>query len=303
MRCEQVRTLLYDYLDGTLSRAVAESVSAHLNTCAECAREHRFLKGIWQEMNRLPEPPVPDDLHARIMTHVRAHVRAREAQRPIVLWRWVAVGVVAASLLLVAFFTTQSPRGVEAGFGVGSAKPEVEQVRPVPAGVGFEWRRLPNGEVVPILLASLNRSATATLLLAETPNSAYPQARPIWRGTLQPGKTLEIPLPILQQTPSERVLTLWWDVEGQQRLLFVPVGNPPAQVASLRLNAPLSEALATLAGTYQVLIEWAPKRGEPVPMVVLDVQSARIEQALSQLLEGTGYQAKMTEHGWRVLPK
>lgn len=303
MRCEQVRTLLNDYLEGTLSRGIAEAVASHVRTCAECARELQFLKSIWQELRHLPEPPVPSDLHARIMTHVRAHVRTREAQRPILLWRWAGALAVAASLLAVVFFSTQTPRGVEAGFGVRGSQPEVPQELPVPAGVHFEWRPLADGEVLPVLVASLNRSASATLLLTEHPTASIREARPIWRGTLQPGKSLEVPLPILRQTPGERVLTLWWDVEGQQRKLFVPVGNPPAKVASIRLQASLSEALAQLAGTYQTLIEWAPKQGEPVPTVVLDIQDASLEQALERLLVGTGYTAKATEHGWRILPE
>ncbi len=303
MRCEQVRALLNDYLDGTLNRGIAEAVDSHLRTCSECARELQFLKSIWQELRHLPKPPVPPDLHARIMTHVRANVRAREAQRPALLWRWAGGLAVAATLLVVVFLSTQTPRGVEAGFGISRAQPEVAPERPVPAGVHFEWRPLANGDALPVLVARFNRSASATLLLTERPTASIQEARPIWRGTLQPGQSLEIPLPILRQTPSERVLTLWWDVEGQQRKLFVPVGNPPAKVASIRLQAPLSEALAQLAGTYQTLIEWAPKQGEPVPTVVLDIQDASLGQALERLLVGTGYTAKATEHGWRILPE
>ena len=88
MHCEQVKSLLNDYCEGSLSEAMRERVEAHLRGCAACQREAQFTQAIWRGLSAMPEVAPPADLHARIMTHVRANTRAREAQGRVALWRW-----------------------------------------------------------------------------------------------------------------------------------------------------------------------------------------------------------------------
>ncbi|GIV05975.1 MAG: hypothetical protein KatS3mg016_1550 [Fimbriimonadales bacterium] len=297
MRCEQVKEFLNAYIEGSVSEALRERIQAHLNACAECRREYRFLQSIWQGLSLMPEVVPPANLHERIMTHVRANVRAREAQQRVAFWRWAGAAAVAAGLFLMGFFVANSD-GVQAAFGFGGAKkPVVESPQPVQAGVFIEYRETKDGSRLPVLEARMNREATAELHYVA---GAEPSAKPtlIWQGTLLPGKTLEIPLQTLLQSANERVLTLWWSVEGRKRVLFVPVGYPPARIASVRLQAKLSDALRQLASVYQTPIEWVPNGEEP--LVVLDAQEASLEEALRQLLVGSEY--KLTRQGaaWRV---
>lgn len=301
MRCEQVRGLLHDYLDGTLNRGIADTVAAHLSVCEPCRQEHAFLKRVWHELAHLPETPVPADLHARIMTHVRAHTRARQAQQQVLFWRWMGAGAVAASLLLVAFFFAQSGRGVEAGFGFGKSEEASRTLVPSYSGVHVEWRRLANGESIPVLIAGSNHSATASLIWTADPKTAPRKGQLVWQGMLPPGRTVELLLTPLLQSASERVVVLWWSVDDRYHALFVPVGYPPAQRISLRLNAPLSEALAELASAYQMPIEWVPAEPNRNPKVVLEVQDATLQEALEKLLAHTGYRAQRKPHGWRVV--
>jgi hypothetical protein len=297
MRCEQVKNLLNEYIEGSVSEALRERIQAHLDICAECRREWRFLQSIWQGLSAMPEVAPPADLHARIMTHVRANARARESQQRVAFWRWAGAAAVAAGLFLMGFFVAKSD-GVQAAFGFGGTKKQVEESPlPVQAGVFVEYRETKDGSQLPVLEARMNREATAELHYIA---SAEPSAKPalVWQGKLQPGKTLEIPLQALLQHSNERVLTLWWSVEGRKRVLFVPAGYPPARIASVRLQAKLGDALRQLASVYQTPIEWVPNGEEP--LVVLDVQDVSMEDALRQLLVGSSY--KITQHGaaWRV---
>jgi anti-sigma factor RsiW len=88
MHCEQVKSLLNEYCEGSLSEAMRARVEAHLRGCAACQREAQFMQAIWRGLAAMPEVIPPADLHARIMTHVRANTRAREAQGRVAFWRW-----------------------------------------------------------------------------------------------------------------------------------------------------------------------------------------------------------------------
>jgi len=307
MRCEQVRVLLNDYLEGALSPAIAESLRAHLSACAACRREWQLQQGIWRSLERMPVPDAPADLHARIMTHVRLHQRAQMQSQRGLIWRWVGAAAAAAALFLLGFFSAR-PGGVLAGFAPFPPKNKAADIvaspSPVPAGIRLEWREAGGGERIPVLHAALNREASASLAWSPEPSLPPRMAQRIWQGKLQPGKAVEIPLPLLMQQGSLRyATTLWWTIDDQHRAFFVPEGYPPMARANLRLRANLSEALATLADAYQTPIEWLPATHDTNPLVVLDVRDATLADALRQLLIGTTYTARQENGHWRVLPR
>jgi hypothetical protein len=298
MRCEQVKSLLNDYCEGSLSEAMRERVEAHLRGCAACQREARFVQAIWRGLAAMPEVAPPPDLHARITTYVRANTRAREALGRVAFWRWAGAAAVAAGLFIMGFFAAQSD-GVQAAFGFGAkSKPSVQAPQPVQAGVFLEYRTTADGARIPVLEARMNREATAELRYAP---DAKTEPIVVWSGRLQPAKTVEIPLQTLLHTSGERVLTLRWTLEGQSRVLYVPAGYPPAKLASLRLQAKLGDALRQLASAYQTPIEWVPNGEEP--LVVLDVQDATLEDALQKLLIGSNYTLKRHGGFWRVVSR
>ncbi|MEJ5295041.1 MAG: zf-HC2 domain-containing protein [Fimbriimonadales bacterium] len=303
MRCEQVRGLLNDYLEGTLNRGIAEAVAAHLRVCDSCRREHQFLSTVWRELASLPAEPAPADLHARIMTHVRAHTRTRQAQQRVLFWRWLGASAVAAALIALVFFVSQSGGGVQAGFGRGTTSQQKELTTPKIVGAHVEWRTLANGTRIPVLVAGYPRRAAAHLVFTTEPNAAPRDGQIVWQGELNPDRALELPLTPLMRNLSERVAMLWWSVEDRHRAFFVPAGYPPARRASVRLNASLHEALAQLASTYQTTIEWVPAEDGRNPKVVLEVQDATLQEALEKLLLDTGYEATATPYGWRVFPR
>lgn len=305
MRCEQVKALLNDYLEGALSPAVVPSLEAHLSVCASCRGEWQFRRGIWRSLAQMPAPSAPADLHARIMTHVRAQTRTRAVSQRVLVWRFVGAAAAAAALFLLGFLSAR-PGGVMAGFELFGSSSRSESTSPLPveSGIRLEWRDVGEGERVPVLRAALNREASAMLAWSPEPNLPPRQAQRIWQGTLQPGKAVEIPLPLLHQKQTARATaTLWWTVDDQHRAFFIPTGYPPSARASLRLRAHLSEALALLAETYQTPIEWLPASHETNPLVVLDVRDATLPETLQQLLIGTRYTARAEKGHWRILPQ
>ena len=62
MRCEEVKALLNDLIDGELDEERKAAVEAHIRSCAECAREKRRLERVVSLVRGLPREKVPVDL-------------------------------------------------------------------------------------------------------------------------------------------------------------------------------------------------------------------------------------------------
>ncbi len=108
MKNEHVSPLLSDYIDGLLSPPEAASVKDHLARCAECRKEHRFLKTYMKKAAAFPRVPVPDDFLEKIHAHI-------DAPAPSGIWRRLffplkiklpleAAGALALTVLAVFIF-------------------------------------------------------------------------------------------------------------------------------------------------------------------------------------------------------
>ena len=105
MTCEEVRALLDDYLDGSLSSTEQAQVRKHLGECVPCRREFREL-GILIERARAlgtdvqPERNLWPEIERRIVKDIRP-IQDRPTSRPgldLPWWTYVA----AAGLVLLA---------------------------------------------------------------------------------------------------------------------------------------------------------------------------------------------------------
>lgn len=66
-RCESVLRRLDDYLDRELTDAEMAQVREHLETCAQCAREHRFEARVLDRIrSKLGQIQAPDLLLRRV---------------------------------------------------------------------------------------------------------------------------------------------------------------------------------------------------------------------------------------------
>ncbi|MBP7735523.1 MAG: zf-HC2 domain-containing protein [Spirochaetes bacterium] len=70
MKCDNIKLLLADYLEGNLSASDTALVKEHLKNCADCREELQFLKKYMKKIEAFPSVKAPDDfleqLHARI---------------------------------------------------------------------------------------------------------------------------------------------------------------------------------------------------------------------------------------------
>ena len=104
------------FLDGELSPAEAQSISAHLETCAECAALARDLRGVSQSLARWDVPPLPGKLEDSIMeVALVAGLQNRSIKATNVLrppsrkWRWWLI-VGGAAFATLALYTLSIPQ-------------------------------------------------------------------------------------------------------------------------------------------------------------------------------------------------
>ena len=70
--CRDVLALLTEYMDGSLSPAVAAGLTRHLEGCAACGRFLDSLKTTRTAVNRLRCDQVPEEVHERLRAFLRA---------------------------------------------------------------------------------------------------------------------------------------------------------------------------------------------------------------------------------------
>jgi len=77
--CSEFQARFSEYLDGRLTGLEMQSVSAHIDSCRECATEWLSLRQIHAVLAGLGPVPEPEDLPLRIRVAV-SHERARRAK-------------------------------------------------------------------------------------------------------------------------------------------------------------------------------------------------------------------------------
>lgn len=103
MRCGKAERLLTPYLDERLGEAERREVDAHLESCAECTKELRLLRGAQAALRVQEAAQPPEGLSARVADAALASGRdEKEARGPSMLeqltaWRWPAAITAAAA--------------------------------------------------------------------------------------------------------------------------------------------------------------------------------------------------------------
>src|SRR5262245_63100103 len=77
MTCEETTPLLMDRLQGSLSPAAEEQLTAHLETCAACRAEVEAMTETWASLGTLDDEQVP---HERLRARFHAGLAAYEAR-------------------------------------------------------------------------------------------------------------------------------------------------------------------------------------------------------------------------------
>jgi hypothetical protein len=131
MNCEQVTTLLDDYVDGALEREDEAHIRRHLAGCDSCRHVERGLRALLESTATLPESiDPPRDLWPAIDGRLDRIDRTRPTRRsrPIVGGRAWASGLLAASLLLAGVGAGYLLRGPGQPTAVTPADPGSRQM-------------------------------------------------------------------------------------------------------------------------------------------------------------------------------
>jgi len=134
--CKNIHPLLSLDLEGVLSQKEKAQVEKHLAFCITARREKEQFERMRKALQGLPEPPVPADLHGRIMS--RLGLATREAPKVI---PWKRPFLLAAAMLLVVVFMDRLPEWKE-----DALRPDPENFAPQPATSSME-REVPSRDL------------------------------------------------------------------------------------------------------------------------------------------------------------
>ena len=112
IRCEQVHSVLEEYLAGELNADAQTAIETHLATCQDCQNELDFALELSEALQEVPKPEPPSDVFDQVAAYVQSHPKPttqrwfdslKRALRGLPI-RPVAVGIVAASLIILVTF-------------------------------------------------------------------------------------------------------------------------------------------------------------------------------------------------------
>lgn len=106
MICQECQALLWEYIEGTLTKEQNQQIQTHLHTCNICQQEEKILRQMYETLHTMPEKELPEGYHARLMQKINAEAAKddtnirpfpRKQQRS-----WKNIGLVAAAVVMVA---------------------------------------------------------------------------------------------------------------------------------------------------------------------------------------------------------
>ena len=104
--------ILVPYLDGELSSDEAHRCRHHLAACRTCQAEAEALGGVWDLLDEVPEPGIPDGLAAAVLARAADELAKQPVDHPRVfrhrLIRWAAPLAAAAAIALVVLLPRDS---------------------------------------------------------------------------------------------------------------------------------------------------------------------------------------------------
>ena len=73
MRCEQVHSVLEEYLAGELNADAQAAIETHLATCQDCQNELDFALELSEALQEVPKPEPPSDVFDHVAAYVQSH--------------------------------------------------------------------------------------------------------------------------------------------------------------------------------------------------------------------------------------
>lgn len=112
IRCEDVHSVLEEYLAGELNTDAQTAIEAHMAACQDCQNELNFALEVGEMLQELPRPQPPAEVFNQVAAYVQSHPKPttqgwfdslKQALHGLSI-RPVAVGTVAASLIILVTF-------------------------------------------------------------------------------------------------------------------------------------------------------------------------------------------------------
>ncbi len=92
MNCDQLKSLIPDYLNHNLEENMISEIEAHLASCSDCSQEVESLNKIWLKLGAIPEEEPSAALRLRFETMLEAYQQGLKQARQAKNWREILNG-------------------------------------------------------------------------------------------------------------------------------------------------------------------------------------------------------------------
>ena len=107
MSCEEIKHLLWDYLEKETTAKEAETIEKHLKICEDCRHEMELQREVIHSLHKLSEEDLPLGYHDELMAKLRTEAdmkvvpfsKRKSAQRKGIFKQW---GMIAAAVFVLA---------------------------------------------------------------------------------------------------------------------------------------------------------------------------------------------------------
>jgi len=187
--CAEIHALLPLYEEEGLSPEGKSRVARHLDQCAQARKELAQLGRLRRALGEMPEPPLPDGLHDKIMARLRSRGKIFTFYR--LFWP-LSSGFAAAAAILVFFLLRENPTWRDVARV--SHIPTLQEAQPFTGVKSVESRYVPT----PLVHAALARKKMSAFppvqgqALSARPSAPVPEGPEMEQEN--PGKTTRLSL-------------------------------------------------------------------------------------------------------------
>ena len=153
MNCRKVRPYLYGYYKNELAPAEAEKIKAHLDECAECAREMDKVAEVCNLLKDSLEVLAPSaDFNQKLLARIQSLSREVEERKKQTWWqkllhetfpslrlRWAAAGAVSVIVLALAISMVTQKRVSRESESIVSDNTIAQNQNPAVSGKKGDW--------------------------------------------------------------------------------------------------------------------------------------------------------------------
>ncbi len=134
--CEKIQNLIFEYIDGSISKANEARLTDHLEKCDHCQKELEFAKNMMHSLQEIPSAPLPEQFNRELRKKLEgvALPVKKSWMKHLPKYSFAVSAVAAFAIMIIAYHGHLSPQieqqPGETGLLMSTASPDAQQLQP-----------------------------------------------------------------------------------------------------------------------------------------------------------------------------